>query len=70
MVADPTLDQLANFAAVMVFGPAGDRDLVRAMFKSNPELVDLWREHHAEFQRRADALTASGPVSEKEGSHD
>jgi hypothetical protein len=56
---EPTNEQLANFACVMISGPGAgaiERETVKDMFDNSPTLRESWLGYHQEFQRKADEL--------------
>jgi hypothetical protein len=56
---EPTNEQLANFACVLISGPGFgtmQQQGVVAMFEAFPELRERWLEYHAEFQQKANEL--------------
>lgn len=58
---EPTNDQLANFACVIISGPGFGTELqknVKAMFEDNPILRSQWVRYHADFQKSAHELAA------------
>ena len=58
---EPTIEQLANFAAVLSFGPGYteiQRDAVLDLIRSQEWARETWLKHHREFQEAADLIAA------------
>lgn len=56
---EPTNEQLANFACVIVEGPGFSKFVQKTvvrMFEETPLLRERWLEYHADFQKKANEL--------------
>lgn len=61
VASEPTNDQLANFACVLIIGPgfgSSQQQTVKAMFEEYPTLRKNWLRYHSDFQEGADRLAA------------
>jgi hypothetical protein len=59
VMSEPTNTQLANFACVLISGPGISdiqRDMVKDIFDSNPEIRKVWLGYHADFQKKVNEL--------------
>jgi hypothetical protein len=57
----PTIEQLANFACVRIFGPGGvgERSVVLAVLEASPAVRERWLTMHREFQEEAWAIAGA-----------
>jgi hypothetical protein len=65
---EPTLDQLARFAAVRVIGPYwtdGELQFIACQL-SNPDIEAAWRKQHREFQASIEAERDSRGANSQE----